>query len=89
MGTPPEPINNDYGRINDPKNRFDIYNISNPTPPIVYPQQQPQAQQQMMGLASLMPESLSYNFGGGSDIRLADYLTELERRAALQNYWQI
>lgn len=85
VGTPPEPINIDYGRITDLlKTGLDIYNILNPTPPIVYPQQQPQAQQQMMGLASLMPESLSYNFGGGSDIRLADYLTELERRAALQ-----
>ena len=70
--------------VADPDDIQDIVVVGTPPPPIVYPQQQPQAQQQMMGLASLMPESLSYNFGGGSDIRLADYLTELERRAALQ-----
>lgn len=36
-----------------------------------------------MGIVSMMP-SPTINYSGGSDIRLADYLTELERRALRQ-----
>jgi hypothetical protein len=84
---PPEPINIDYGKIVDVINTgLDIYDILNPRPEIVYPQPpQPQqaAGQQNMGIASMMP-SPTINYSGGSDIRLADYLTELERRALRQ-----
>ena len=81
VGRKPEPI--DYGGITDVlKTGLEIYDILNPTPPVVYPQQQ----QEMMGLAGMMPANFMYNFGGGSNIRLPDYLTELERRAALQKY---
>tara|TARA_A100000172_G_scaffold18868_3_gene10425 strand:- start:2191 stop:3045 length:855 start_codon:yes stop_codon:yes gene_type:complete len=83
----PEPINIDYGKIVDVINTgLDIYDILNPRPEIVYPQPpQPQqtAGQQNMGIASMMP-SPTINYSGGSDIRLADYLTELERRALRQ-----
>jgi len=84
---PPEPINIDYGKIVDVINTgLDIYDILNPRPEIVYPQQpQPQqaAGQENMGIVSMMP-SPTINYSGGSDIRLADYLTELERRALRQ-----
>jgi len=84
---PPEPINIDYGKIVDVINTgLDIYDILNPRPEIVYPQQpQPQqaASQENMGIVSMMP-SPTINYSGGSNIRLADYLTELERRALRQ-----
>ena len=87
VGTPPEPINIDYGKIVDALNMgLDIYDLLNPRPEIVYPQPpQPQqaAGQENMGIVSMMP-SPTINYSGGSDIRLADYLTELERRALRQ-----
>ena len=87
VGTPPEPINIDYGKIVDVLNMgLDIYDLLNPRPEIVYPQPpQPQqaAGQENMGIVSMMP-SPTINYSGGSDIRLADYLTELERRALRQ-----
>ena len=84
---PPEPINIDYGKIVDALNMgLDIYDLLNPRPEIVYPQP-PQPQQatgqENMGIVSMMP-SPTINYSGGSDIRLADYLTELERRALRQ-----
>ena len=83
----PEPINIDYGKIVDALNMgLDIYDLLNPRPEIVYPQPpQPQqaAGQENMGIVSMMP-SPTINYSGGSDIRLADYLTELERRALRQ-----
>ena len=85
VGRRPEPI--DYGKIVDALNMgLDIYDLLNPRPEIVYPQPpQPQqaAGQQNMGIVSMMP-SPTINYSGGSDIRLADYLTELERRALRQ-----
>ena len=86
VGTPPEPINIDYGKIVDALNMgLDIYDLLNPRPEIVYPQppQPQQAGQENMGIVSMMP-SPTINYSGGSEIRLADYLTELERRALRQ-----
>mgnify|MGYP001428280800 CR=1 FL=1 len=78
---PPEPINIDYGKIVDAINTgLDIYDILNPRPDIVYPEQ---TAGQETGIASVMPSQFISNYGG-SNIRLADYMTELENRALRQ-----
>lgn len=77
----PEPINIDYGKIVDAINTgLDIYDILNPRPDIVYPEQ---TAGQETGIASVMPSQFISNYGG-SNIRLADYMTELENRALRQ-----
>jgi len=77
----PEPINIDYGKIVDAINTgLDIYDILNPRPDIVYPEQ---TTGQETGIASVMPSKFISNYGG-SNIRLADYMTELENRALRQ-----
>tara|TARA_R100000544_G_scaffold5722_2_gene2179 strand:+ start:2706 stop:3593 length:888 start_codon:yes stop_codon:yes gene_type:complete len=87
VGKRPEKI--DYGKIFDTVGGYinkglDIYNILNPTPPIVYPDQQ----QQNEGIASLQAgeenKTNIYTGGTTSDIKFADYLSELEDRKQKQ-----
>ena len=79
VGERPNPI--DYGGIVDAiSTGLDIFELLNPRPEMVYSEPAAQAN---MGIASMMPPQF-INTGGGSDIRLADYMTELERRALVQ-----
>jgi len=87
VGKRPEKI--DYGKIFETAGEYinkglDIYDLLNSTPPVVYPNGQPQQQQQNTGIASALPNENNI-FYETSDIRFPGYLEELEKREARKN----